>query len=412
MYKRRSMRHSASAIALLLTLSVGLSPAKAQRRDFYGREIPENVCSNLSFTSEDEANRTLSRICEAADIPNNFVMAACPSIQNCQAVYDAKSGTPYILYDPAFVNRVRGFSFTNRDLPVGTTDWHPIAILAHELGHHLCQHTTNRQLTSQLTLVEIELQADEYAGRILYKLGASLDQSVSVMRTSVVSENGSLSHPGRAARMEAVTRGYREAERRYPRSGGGDGPTPAGGFLFNDPFSDNSREWQLVDDANWKSSIENGKLIIRVIDPRRNFFSGRSLGIDTDNDFSCSVVVRWQQGNEDNGHGIIYCGDYASNSMNIFQVSANGFYIIRNWYRNGPWNDIVPWKRSDRVNLNGAPNLLRVEKQGEQIRFSINGHVVETLPYDGGYGNFFGLHVVSAKTVEFDNFRVEGTRKR
>jgi hypothetical protein len=406
------MRRPIAGLALTLALTAGVPSAKGQQRDFYGREIPENVCSNLSFASEDEANRTLSRICEAADIPNNFVMAACPSIQNCQAVYDAKSGTPYILYDPAFVNRVRGFSFTNRDLPVGTTDWHPIAILAHELGHHLCQHTTNRQLTSQLSLVNIELQADEYAGRILYKLGASLDQSISVMHTAVVSENGSMSHPGRAARIEAVTRGYREAERRYPRSGGGDVPNTPGAFLFNEPFSDNAREWPLVNDPNWKTSIENGKLIFSVLNSNHNYFSGRSLGIDTERDFSCSVTVRWQQGNQDNGHGIIYCGDAASNSMNIFQVSANGYYIIRNWYRRGAWTDIVPWKRSDKVNQNGAPNLLRVEKQGEQIRFSINGHVVETLPFDGGYGNFFGLHVVSAKTVEFDNFRVDGTRKR
>jgi|GEM_PF-2311847 len=88
------MRHRNTSLALLLAVAAGLQPAKGQRRDFYGREIPENICSNLSFASEDEANRTLGRICEAADIPNNFVMAACPSIQNCQAVYDPKSGTP------------------------------------------------------------------------------------------------------------------------------------------------------------------------------------------------------------------------------------------------------------------------------------------------------------------------------
>lgn len=406
------MSHRTAALALLLALSAGLHRAMAQRRDFYGREIPENVCANFSFASEDEANRTLSRICEAADIPNNFVMAACPSIQNCQAVYDARSGTPYILYDPAFVNRVRGFSFTNRDLPPGGTDWHPIAILAHELGHHLCQHTTNRQLTSQLSLVEIELQADEYAGRILYKLGASLEQSTSVMRTSVVSESGSLSHPGRTARIEAVTRGYREAERRYPRTGGGgDVPPAPGAFLFADAFNDNSKGWLLNNDLNWKTTIENGKLLFSVLSANHDYYSGHRQGIDTERDFSCSVTVRWQQGNQDNGQGIIYCGDFASNSMNSFQISANGHYTIRNWYRQGTWNAIVPWKRSEHVNLNGAPNLLRVEKQGSMLRFSINGHVVETLPFDGGYGNFFGLHVVWAKTVEFDNFRIEGTIK-
>jgi|GEM_PF-2109876 len=233
------------------------------------------------------------------------------------------------------------------------------------------------------------------------------------MNTSVVSENGSMSHPGRAARIEAVTRGFREAERRYPRTGGGGGdPAPSGSFVFADPFNDNSKEWLLNNDLNWKTTIENGKFLFSVLNPNHNYFSGRSLPIDTDRDFSASVTIRWQQGNQDNGHGLIYCGDYASNSMNIFQINANGYYIIRNWYRRGAWNNIVPWKRSERVNLNGAPNLLRVEKQGELLRFSINGHVVETLPFDGGYGNFFGLNVVFAKTVEFDNFRVEGIRKR
>lgn len=407
------MRHHTTALALLLTLASVANPSQAQRRDFYGREIPEDVCPNLSFASEDEANRTLSRICDAADIPNNFVMVACPSIQNCQAKYDQKSGTPYILYDPAFVNRVRGFSFTNRDLPVGTSDWHPIAILAHELGHHLCQHTTNRQLTSQLTLVQIELQADEYAGRILYKLGASLEQSTSVMRTSVVNENATLSHPGRTARIEAITRGYREAERRYPRTGGGgDEPSPGGNFLFTDAFADGSKEWHHINNPNCNTSIENGKFIFTVRNPSQNYYTGKSFSIDMERDFSASVIVRWQQGNEDNGHGLIYCSDHTSNSMNMFHVSANGYYTIRNYYRNGNWSNIVPWKVSDKVNRNGAPNQLKIDRQGSQLRFSINGQVVETLPFDGGYGNFFGLSVVSSKTVEFDNFRIEGSLRR
>jgi len=50
-----------------------------------------------------EAKECLDKICDAADIPNNFVLAPCTNIDNCFALY--KNGYSYIVYDINFFNK-------------------------------------------------------------------------------------------------------------------------------------------------------------------------------------------------------------------------------------------------------------------------------------------------------------------
>ncbi len=178
----------------------------AQNKDFYGNDLNSNVCAIKPETTNDkEATAALNKICNAADIPNNFTLMPCAEIGNCFALY--KDGISYIVYDPKFFKRIQTFGFTEKNLPSGT-DWAALTILAHELAHHLCQHTTNTTLTSKYTPVQLELQADEFAGSMMYKLGASLTQAQKAMYTDGVSENESLTHPARKDRLELLAKGY------------------------------------------------------------------------------------------------------------------------------------------------------------------------------------------------------------
>lgn len=83
--------------------------------------------------------------------------------------------------------------------------WSSMSILAHEIGHHLSGHT----------LVfgdnpEYELEADKFSGFVLYKMGASLQQSLAGMN-KLGSETGSDSHPDKYQRMKAIQSGWEEA---------------------------------------------------------------------------------------------------------------------------------------------------------------------------------------------------------
>lgn len=103
----------------------------------------------------------------------------------------------YILYNADFINNM---------IDAGADRWSNIALLAHEIGHHLNGHTIKRGGSKPA----LELEADEFAGFVLYRLGATLKQAQSVMQY-IASDKGSSTHPGRQARIDAIAKGWSKA---------------------------------------------------------------------------------------------------------------------------------------------------------------------------------------------------------
>jgi hypothetical protein len=79
--------------------------------------------------------------------------------------------------------------------------------LAHEVGHHLEGHT----VLGTNSRPEIELEADEFAGFILCKMGASLEQAQLAMHY-IAEMKASKTHPGRIDRLAAIEKGWNKAE--------------------------------------------------------------------------------------------------------------------------------------------------------------------------------------------------------
>ena len=137
----------------------------------------------------------IREITDAVGLKARFQLRATRDIDNAAAVvYD---GQRYLLYNPDFLNSV------NR---AGHTDWAGISILAHEMGHHLNGHT----LRTGGSQPADELEADEFSGFVLRKLGASLAQAQAAMAT-VADDGGSASHPGRVPRLVAIGQGWQRA---------------------------------------------------------------------------------------------------------------------------------------------------------------------------------------------------------
>ena len=103
----------------------------------------------------------------------------------------------YISYNPAYINWINS---------VTGDKWATLTLLAHEVGHHLKGHTSRRK-ADRLTL---ELEADEFAGSILYKLGATLEETQEVMNY-IARKEDSNTHPARASRLLAIEKGWNNA---------------------------------------------------------------------------------------------------------------------------------------------------------------------------------------------------------
>ncbi|OGX92113.1 hypothetical protein [Hymenobacter coccineus] len=108
------------------------------------------------------ATGIIQEITNVVGLQPRFELRATHDVDNAAAV--VYGGKRYLLYNPDFLAAV------NR---AGRTDWAGISILAHEMGHHLNGHT----LRAGGSNPQDELEADEFSGFVLRKLGASLAQA-------------------------------------------------------------------------------------------------------------------------------------------------------------------------------------------------------------------------------------------
>jgi hypothetical protein len=125
-------------------------------------------------------------------------------VENAAAVI--YGGQRYILYNRQFLAAVNN---------AVKTDWAAISILAHEIGHHLNGHTLSRGGSNPSD----ELEADEFSGFVLRKMGASLAESQAAINL-LSQERSSHTHPGRSVRLASISKGWHNADEQIVASNG------------------------------------------------------------------------------------------------------------------------------------------------------------------------------------------------
>ena len=141
-----------------------------------------------------ETREMLSEIMSVIGLAPNFELKEA-KVQNVQASISHRKR--YILYNPDFISWLNN---TTND------KWAAITILAHEIGHHLNGHTIRKSGSRPA----LELEADEFAGFVLHKLGASLEQAQEVMNY-IAKNKASKTHPASYSRMLAIQNGWNKA---------------------------------------------------------------------------------------------------------------------------------------------------------------------------------------------------------
>lgn len=186
------MRKALSTIVLVICGTFVCSQSKlniSYACSYYGEKSPASV---YTFASDNEALSALRMITDASGLATNFKLLAA-NVPNAAAVIF--NNERYILYNQTFM-----YNISQR-----INYWASISILAHEVGHHLNGHS----LTPGGSRPNLELEADKFSGFVLSKLGSSLQDAQSAIN-SLVSENESLTHPGKSARLAAIASGWYE----------------------------------------------------------------------------------------------------------------------------------------------------------------------------------------------------------
>jgi hypothetical protein len=164
-----------------------------------------------NFTTDADAEDAVNKILSVIGASQKPILQACNNINNAiAAVYKGKR---YILYDRDFMNSIS--EGTNKY-------WSNMFILAHEIGHHINGHSLDIalyafEIIDPISLEEKrnqELEADEFAGFILEKLGASLNQTSELLSNLPKINNESYStHPSKEKRIEAVRLGFNKSKK-------------------------------------------------------------------------------------------------------------------------------------------------------------------------------------------------------
>ncbi len=151
-------------------------------------------CFLTPKTGDYPAEEMLSQIMNVIGLTPNFELKEA-KVDNIEASISHRKR--YILYNPSFINWIND---------VTKDKWAALALLAHEVGHHLNGHTIRKTGSTPI----LELEADEFAGFVLYKLGATLSQAQEVMKY-IARPKESATHPGRISRMQAIENGWNKA---------------------------------------------------------------------------------------------------------------------------------------------------------------------------------------------------------
>lgn len=162
------------------------------------------IAKGQEFRSNSEAEAVVNDIVAVIGIRPNFSVQAA-KVDNAAAL--VRGDKQYLLYNPAFIQSILKSTHTN---------WSAISIMAHEVGHHLNGHT----LKAGGSRPEMELEADEFSGFVLRKMGATLEEAQIAMKL-LASDYGSATHPAKYQRLQAIQNGWNRAEEYLAGHGGG-----------------------------------------------------------------------------------------------------------------------------------------------------------------------------------------------
>ena len=205
-------------MAALITLFAVLTPIQAQIRIAPVTSIGDTVTCHVGGRSFEyrpdhslisarswtgkayEAQAIFDRVSGYTNLRTNiYTVPVTNSTVNVEICPGEKN---YIVYNADWVRKL--YSETNNL-------WVLYAVMAHEAGHYVLGH----QHTALGSNLEIELQADEYAGEVLVKMGASLEDAQAAFKSEKMGPP-SHTHPPINQRLDAVKAGWSKAGKSRP----------------------------------------------------------------------------------------------------------------------------------------------------------------------------------------------------
>ena len=389
---------------LLLTLIVTfiICASNAQSLDYGNDADTFRVCNALSgnnFLSDSSADTALDKILNVIGASKRFVLQSCGNINNAVAL--SYKGVRYIMYDPDFMRRISS-----------SNDWVNMFILAHEVGHHINGHSVDVLLSDQdIAQVSLsqkrtqELEADEFAGFVLGRLGANLNDALSSVSSMSDGDDSYSTHPSRSKRQAAIRKGFNESGGKVDSSRSVEKGQTIDSKYSNSRYAD--VKYVFLDDYYTDATYE-GYVSTRTNEP---------FGYGTINYKSGPVYKGEMSGGWSNGYGVLSLSDgrvwegYFVNAVMVRgeKKSPDGTKIIgtfKDGELNGEGQYIFSWGSIEGVfNLGNPVKAIASDKDGNKREFGF-------LDGSGGkgYSTLTTMQGIKIKAF-FENGKLKGTRR-
>lgn len=141
-------------------------------------------------------SNALEEVIKTAGFLPDIVKAKQADIGN-SSFCASSDGNYYFFYEPEWFAKLNKYSAANED-------WMIRFIVADVISHiNLAHHLKYLGSTP-----ENELKANEYAGELLARMGATLEQTLTALRSPLMKSNGSYTHPSTEERLKATEKGW------------------------------------------------------------------------------------------------------------------------------------------------------------------------------------------------------------
>lgn len=191
--------HKLYILVLCFLISSCLSDSESKNENDYfntdsdSEKVEINPINGTELKNDIAAYKTVVNIIRETGLAQNFIIIP-GEVKNVVAYIE--NNERILAFNPEFMNKVKS-----------DTNWHGISILAREIGHHLGNH----KLKNGSPSISEELDADRYAGYVLQKMGATLEESINALEISL-KEDDNNTNISKNNRISSLIKGYNNAK--------------------------------------------------------------------------------------------------------------------------------------------------------------------------------------------------------
>ena len=149
---------------------------------------------STSLSEDIAAYKTVVNIVRETGLSQNFIILP-GDVEKVQAYIE--DNERILEYNPDFMLNLQA-----------KDNWHGISILARQIGHHLSKH----ELEGGIPSLEEEIKADESAGFVLFKMGASLGDAIEALESIIYEDSIYQKGIAKNTRISSLAKGWNNAK--------------------------------------------------------------------------------------------------------------------------------------------------------------------------------------------------------